>query len=472
ANVTTYVSLGLAGSTTYSYRVRAFDGPNLSAYSNVASATTLPVPTAPTNLSATAVSSSRIDLAWTDNATSETAYKVERSLDGTSFTLLATVAANSTAWSNLNLNASTQFWYRVRATDGYNDSAPSNVASATTLPPPAAPTGLTAVTVSSSRIDLAWTDNATYEQGFKVERSTDGVTFLQVGLLGANTTSWSSTGLLAGTTYTHRVRAYDGPNDGAASNPAAASTLPAPAAPTGLVATAVSPSRIDLSWTDNSTYEQGFKVERSTGGGPFTLVTLVGANVTAWSNTSLVTGTTYTYRVKAYDGPNESAYSNTATATPLPAPAAPSGLQATAVTSSRIDLSWTDNSSYEQGFKLERATGGGGFVLVAVLGANVTAYSNTGLVTGTTYTYRVKAYEGPNESDPSNTATATTPAPPAAPTGLVATPVTSTRIDLQWVDNATGEQGYRVERATGGGGFSQVAALGANATSWSSTSLV
>ena len=472
ANVTTYVSLGLAGSTTYSYRVRAFDGPNLSAYSNVASATTLPVPTAPTNLSATAVSSSRIDLAWTDNATSETAYKVERSLDGTFFTLLATVAANSTAWSNLNLAASTQFWYRVRATDGYNDSAPSNVASATTLPPPAAPTGLTAVTVSSSRIDLAWTDNATYEQGFKVERSTDGVTFVQVGLLGANATSWSSTGLLAGTTYTHRVRAYDGPNDGAASNTAAASTLPAPAAPTGLGATAVSPSRIDISWTDNSTYEQGFKVERSTGGSPFTLVTIVGANVTAWSNTSLVTGTTYTYRVKAYDGPNESAYSNTASATPLPAPAAPTGLQATAVTSSRIDLSWTDNSTYEQGFKLERATGGGGFVLVAVLGANVTAYSNTGLITGTTYTYRVKAYEGPNESDPSNTATATTPAPPAAPTGLVATPVTSTRIDLQWVDNATGEQGYRVERATGGGGFSQVAALGANATSWSSTSLV
>jgi Zn-dependent metalloprotease/transcriptional regulator CtsR len=472
ANVTTYASLGLAGSTTYYYRVRAYDGPNLSAYTNVASATTLPVPTAPTNLTATAVSSSRIDLAWTDNATSETAYKLERSTNGTTFTLLATLGPNAVSYSNLNLPASTQFWYRVVATDGYNDSAPSNVASATTLPPPTAPSNLAAAVVSSSRIDLTWTDNASNEQGFKVERSTDGVNFTQAGTAGANVTSFSSTGLLAGTTYTHRVRAYDGPNDSPPSNTASATTLAPPAAPGNLVATPVSPSRIDLTWTDNSNYEQGFKVERSTAGGPFSVVTFVGANVTTWSNTSLVTGITYTYRVKAYDGPNDSAYSNTATATPLPAPAAPTNLVATPISSSRIDLAWTDNATNEQGFKVERATGGGGFTLVAVLSANANSYSSTGLVTGTTYTFRVKAYDGPNESEPSNLAAATTPAPPAAPTGLAATPVTSTRIDLTWADNATNEQGFKVERAAGGGAFSQIALLGANATTYSSTSLV
>ena len=67
------------------------------------------------------------------------------------------------------------------ATDGYNDSAPSNVASATTLPPPTAPGNLAAAAVSSSRIDLTWTDNSSNEQGFKVERSTDGVTFTPAG---------------------------------------------------------------------------------------------------------------------------------------------------------------------------------------------------------------------------------------------------------------------------------------------------
>ena len=286
-------------------------------------------------------------------------------------------------------------------------------------------------------------------------------------------TSYSSTGLLAGTTYTHRVRAYEGPNDSQPSNPASATTLAPPAAPGNLAATAMSPSRIDLSWTDNSTYEQGFKVERSTSGGPFTVITFVGANVTTWSNTSLVTGITYTYRVKAYEGPNDSVYSNTASATPLPAPAAPSNLVATPISSSRIDLAWTDNANNEQGFKVERATGGRGFTLVAILSVNATSYSNTALVTGTTYTYRVKTYDGPNESDPSNLATATTPAPPAAPAGLVATPVTSThRRSLAWTDNASNEQGFKVERAPGGGAFSQIALLGANATAYSSTGLL
>lgn len=73
-----------------------------------------------------------------------------------------------------------------------------------------APSSLTATTVSPSRIDLAWTDNAKKEAGFKLERSTDGVNFTQIVQLGANAKSYSK-GLSARTTYYYRVRAYDGP---------------------------------------------------------------------------------------------------------------------------------------------------------------------------------------------------------------------------------------------------------------------
>lgn len=72
------------------------------------------------------------------------------------------------------------------------------------------PTGLTATGVSAGRIDLAWADNAADEQGFKVERSTDGKTWTQVATVGANVTAYSSTGLTAGATYDYRVRAYNG----------------------------------------------------------------------------------------------------------------------------------------------------------------------------------------------------------------------------------------------------------------------
>ena len=280
-------------------------------------------------------------------------------------------------------------------------------------PPPVvqgldAPTNLTATAVSSNRIDLAWTDNATNETGFKVERSTDGVNFSQVGLVSANTTSYAATNLSAATAYTFRVRAYDGPNHSDYSNTASAATQPSPAAPSNLTAIAVSSSRINLTWTDNATNETGFKIERSTDGVNFTQVGLVTANRTSYAATNLNAATAYTFRVRAYDGPNNSAYSNTASAATQATPAAPSNLIATAVSSSRISLKWTDNATNETGFKLERSTDGVNFTQVGILGANVTTYSNINLNASTTYTYRVRAYDGPNNSDYSNTASATT----------------------------------------------------------------
>ncbi|TMB96932.1 MAG: hypothetical protein E6J42_08565, partial [Chloroflexi bacterium] len=437
-----------------------------------------PVPTpfpgldAPTGLTAAALSTSRIDLAWRDNATNETAYQVERSTDGLNFSQIVLLGANASSYSNTNLAAATTFTYRVRAVNGSHHSPYSNIASAATQPAPAPPSGLTATTVSSSRIDLHWTDNATNEAAFKVERSTDGVNFIQAAILVANSTSYSNTNLTSSTAYTYRVRAYEGPNYSAFSNTAAATTQPTPAAPTGLTATAISSSRIDLAWTDNAGNEAGFKIERSIDGVNFSQVGTAPVNATAFSNTNLPPATVYTYRVRAYDGPNNSLYSNNASATTQPAPAAPTNLTVTAASTSRIDLKWTDNATNEAGFRIERSPDGATFSQIALVGANVTAYSNTGLTASTTFTYRVRAYEGPNNSAYSNAATATTQSAPAAPTSLTATAITSSRIDLSWTDNSTNEAGFTVERSTNGGvSFLQIGSLAANVTRYSNTNL-
>ena len=102
----------------------------------------------PPSLTATAVSSRRIDLAWSDVA-GETGYRVERSADGGIWAAVATTAANVTSYSNTGLAASTTYSYRVVATNGAGDSPPSPVASATTsaaadTTAPTAPTGLKA----------------------------------------------------------------------------------------------------------------------------------------------------------------------------------------------------------------------------------------------------------------------------------------------------------------------------------------
>ena len=195
------------------------------------------------------------------------------------------------------------------------------------------------------------------------------------------------------------------------------STTP-PAAPMDLAAAAASSSQINLTWTDSDSTESGFKIERCTGTGcsDFTQIGTVGVNVTSYSNTGLTASTSYSYRIRAYNGAGDSDYSNLASAaTPaIPIPNPPSNLTAAAISASQINLTWKDNDNSETGFKIERCTGAGcsNFAQIATTGANVTSYSNTGLTASTSYSYRVRAYNTAGDSDYSNTASAVTQAAP------------------------------------------------------------
>jgi hypothetical protein len=105
-------------------------------------------------------------------------------------------------------------------------------------------------------------------------------------------------------------------------------------------------------------------------------------------------------------------------------PAAPSDLAARAVSSTQINLTWNDNATNETGFKIERATTPPLFSPIATTGANVTTYSDPGRAPSTTYTYRVRAYNGEGDSEYSNEASATTAAPePTDPSSRFPRPV-------------------------------------------------
>jgi hypothetical protein len=90
------------------------------------------------------------------------------------------------------------------------------------------------------------------------------------------------------------------------------------------------------------------------------------------------------------------------------APAAPSNLSATAISRTRIDLTWADNSSNETGFRIERSTNGTSYSQIASVGANVSSFSSTGLRRNRLYYFRVRAYNSVGNSNYSNVATART----------------------------------------------------------------
>lgn len=341
---------------------------------------------------------------------------------------------------------------------------------------PVAPTGLVLTALAFNSVTLNWVDVATDEVVTIVERTVDGTTWEMVATLGVNEVGYTDCAVVPEGVYGYRVSAVNSAGASAYSDELGVN-VPArpavPASPTGLSAVLVG-GAVTLTWVDASTDETAFLVERSASGGPFEGVATVAANGTGYMDRSVSEGLVYGYRVSASNALGTSVPTVTATVVvPLTAPMPASALVAVAGNAS-VTVTWTDNAANEASYRLERSVNGGSFLLWIVLGANTTGYVDTAVTAGSTYSYRVVAANGVGYSTPSNAGMATIPVPvgvPAAPSSLVRTMVTRTSIAIGWVDNATNETGFHVERSTNRSTWRRVATLEANSRGYNSTGL-
>ena len=561
-------------------------------------------PTAPSGLAASAVTSSRVDLSWSaasDNV-GVTGYEVERCQGAGCSSFAAVTTVTTLAWSDTGRSSGTSYSYRVRARDAAgNTGAYSGVASAVTPAsvdnPPSAPSGLSASASGSSGVNLSWTA-ATDDLGvasYEVERCQGAGCsgFVQVATTAS--TSLADTGLQASTSYSYRVRARDtGNNVGSYSNVASATTQAAPPPPSSTLVAAFAfdegsgSSVADLSgngnagsigaaaWTTQGKFGNALSFNGTSArvtipdaptlrlGNAMTLEAWVypTAVTSAWRDvvykgddnyylmatstpasrpmaggvfsgsygetygSSRLVVNTWTHLAATYDGSQVRLFVNgaqvaskaqtgslaasanplqiggdgiygqyfngridevrvyraaltqaeiqTDMATPLggspdtAAPTAPSGLAASAVTSSRVDLSWSaasDNVGVT-GYEVERCQGAGCSSFAAVTTVTTLAWSDTGRSSGTSYSYRVRARDAAgNTGAYSGVASAVTPAsvdnPPSAPSGLSASASGSSGVNLSWTaaTDDLGVASYEVERCQGAGcsGFVQVA---------------
>ena len=277
-------------------------------------------PAAPSNLSASATSYNQIDLSWTDNSNDETGFRVERTINQVDWTEIATLGSSITSYSDTGLDGSTAYYYKTRGYNGAGNSGYSNTASATTLnppEPPSTPQNLTATAYSDSQIDLSWSDNSN-ETGYRIERSLDQSSWVEITILATNVTTYNDSGLNGNTIYYYKVRAYNEAGDSSYSNTASATTLNPPvppSAPTNLTALTVSNSQIDLNWSDNFD-ETGYKVRRSVDQSNWTEIATLGEDTNSYSDSNnLQLSTTYYYQVMAFNNNGDSLPSNTANAT-------------------------------------------------------------------------------------------------------------------------------------------------------------
>jgi hypothetical protein len=187
------------------------------------------------------------------------------------------------------------------------------------------------------------------------------------------------------------------------------------AAPTGLTAVPASATAVDLKWTDATTGETGFVVQRSTDNGvTWTQIGTAAADATTYRDATAAASTAYAYRLAAVDLTRQSAFTDPANATTPAAPAvpvaptAPTGVVARALTSSSVRLTWADTSSNETNFRIYTSRDGKTWTVLGTVGANVTTVDNTGLRRNTTYYYKVRAFNAVGDSPDSNTTSART----------------------------------------------------------------
>jgi FtsP/CotA-like multicopper oxidase with cupredoxin domain len=309
-------------------------------------------PEMPLNLTATA-NGSGIALQWLDDSMGETSYRVERAAASTGpWSAVGTLQSparsgigGTVAYTDTTVAANTPYYYRVFAVNlvgttlsssftlpvapGFPtmsaDSAPSHIATATLTPSVAAPTNLTVTLLAGpTRIQLQFRDNATNETGFQVERSVNGGAFTQIAAPGPRNSTgnvnYTDNNVTVGNTYAYRVRAVRNGSFSAYSNTATVA-ITVPNAPSGLSATAARAGANDtvtLRWTDNSTNNTSFTLQRSTNATFTTNVVTtnnIAANATTYTQNGVPRQTTYYYRIRAVSPAGTSAWSNVFTIT-------------------------------------------------------------------------------------------------------------------------------------------------------------
>ncbi len=473
--------VGLNPNTMYYFRIKAIIGSASSLYTSGSQLTNSNPPLAPTALTTSSVLTSSFQANW-QQVIGATGYELDVATDN----LFANPIANSpfsvTTLSQTvtGLNAGKIYYVRVRAVNVGGVSANSNVISVITTPNMPTATGVTATSFTAN-----WTAT-TGATSYTLEISNNGgASYTNIPVSPATATSQVITGLVTGTQYLFRIKVnVNTLSSNFSIDGSVTPSLQAPDAPVAVLATNI----VNISFTANwqqvigaTEYELDVALATNPNFNP-PIQTIPNISGTTQNVTGLTAGTNYIYRVRAKNTAGTSGYSASISVTTLNVggniPETPTDLSPFATSSTTIEISWQDESTNETGFELQRKTGlTGNYATIYTAPANqsgnsLVSYVDANLTPNTKYYYQVRALGLVGNSAYSDENSATTlPEPINPPTFLEVGTVSTSSIELSWVDNATNETGYEVYRATQGTDFVLVSTQPANTTIFINTGL-
>jgi fibronectin type 3 domain-containing protein len=439
-----FTDSSLTSNTLYNYQVQAFDlANNLSPLSTPLSLQTYrTTAAAATGLVATAVSPQEIAVSWvapSDN-TGLNKYLVYSGTLASNLVQIAVTSNTMTAFNNMSLSPATTYYYAVVAVEDGINGPMTPVASATTLPLPTPPFNLPAVATPTS-IVLTWQE--TIPTGglpidfYQIDQGTVAGQLVKVG--SATTTSYTARSLTPSTTYYFELIAIDtGYDNSVPSNQISVTTLPLPAAPVNVVATANSGTVVTVTWSEvipptglPIKYYYVFRGPSSTD-----LVQVSTRTASPFVDNTVSPNTTYYYAIEAVDTSQDvSPMSAPAGVTSFSLPAAPVSVVATANAGTQVAVSWSEtippNGLPIQSYTILRGPSATGLTKLTTQSGST--FTDNGVSPNNTYYYGIEATDTEQEvSAMSATAQVATPALPAAPISVVATANSSTEITVTW----------------------------------------
>lgn len=309
ATADSFVDTGLKYGTQYIYRVATSTSSNVSNYSSEIIARTI-FP-APTYLSSEVLDDKTASLYWEDNCDFETGYRIQRRTDEEEYSTLAEIPANSTSFTDSDITFEKTYYYRVQAITAINGSDFSNVEYLNSTFPP--PSDLNSEILSAGKIELTWKDNCFYEDGYKIERSSNGSEFKVIRRLNADVTEYIDKDLDYDTDYSYRVFAFTSKNKSHYTN--TISEYYGLLTPGNFIISKIADRQVKLKWVDNISIEDGFKIQRRTENTEFKTIDTIQPNIESYIDSETEIHTKYYYRIYSYLGRNYSPESSHHSAT-------------------------------------------------------------------------------------------------------------------------------------------------------------